>query len=162
MTCLPRVILTQHTTIIIREQANPSHLIWAHYGKISWVNKFSVQILLEIKQTQICVLHYICSPIRFTKWFLMSKFIQHLCELYMFRTSSVHHQECFVQAVFADFGMWSYCAYYSTRPAVTNGWKCRVARVLPHTKVCEYSLYKTLLMMDRWGPKHVELTKSAE
>ena len=27
--------------------------------------------------------------------------------------------------------------------------------VLPHTKVCEYSLYKTLLMMDRWGPKHV-------
>ena len=36
---------------------------------------------------------------------------------------------------------------------------CRVVRVLPHTKVCEYSLYKTLLMMDRWGPKHVELTK---
>ena len=24
-----------------------------------------------------------------------------------------------VQAVFADFGMWYYCAYYSTRPAVT-------------------------------------------
>ena len=33
----------------------------------------------------------------------------------MFRTSSVHHQERFVQAVFADFGMWYYCAYYSTR-----------------------------------------------
>ena len=30
-----------------------------------------------------------------------------------------------------------------------NGWTCRVVRVLPHTKVCEYSLYKTLLMMDR-------------
>ena len=25
---------------------------------------------------------------------------------------------------------------------------CRVVRVLPHTKVCDYSLYKTLLMMD--------------
>ena len=40
-----------------------------------------------------------------------------------------------------------------------NGWTCRVVRILPHTKVCEYSLYKTLLMMDRWGPKHVELTQ---
>ena len=39
----------------------------------------------------------------------------------MFRTSSVHHHESFVQAVFADFGMWYYCAYYSTRPAVTAG-----------------------------------------
>ena len=39
----------------------------------------------------------------------------------MFRASSVHHQERFVQAVFADFGMWYYCAYYSTRPAVTAG-----------------------------------------
>ena len=38
----------------------------------------------------------------------------------MFRTSSVHHQERFVLAVFADYGMWYYCAYYSTRPAVTN------------------------------------------
>ena len=70
----------------------------------------------------------------------MSEFIQHLCYLDMFRTSSVHHQERFVQAVVANFGMWYYCAHYSTRPAVTsNGW----------TKVCEYSLYKTLLMMDR-------------
>ena len=25
-------------------------------------------------------------------------------------------------------------------------------------QICEYSLYKTLLMMDQWGPKHVELT----
>ena len=32
----------------------------------------------------------------------------------MFRTSSVHHQERFVEAVFADFG---------------NGWTCRVVRV---------------------------------
>ena len=29
-------------------------------------------------------------------------------------------------------------------------------------QICEYSLYKTLLMMDRWGPKHVELNLSAE
>ena len=41
----------------------------------------------------------------------------------MFRTSSVHHQERFVQAVFADFGMWYYCAYYSTRSAVTELWE---------------------------------------
>ena len=34
-----------------------------------------------------------------------------------------------------------------------------VVRVLPHTKLCKYSLYKILLMMDRWGPKHVELTE---
>ena len=40
----------------------------------------------------------------------------------------------------------------------SNGWTCRVGRVLPHNKVCEYSLYKTLLMMDRCGLKHVELT----
>ena len=32
----------------------------------------------------------------------------------------------------------------------SNGWTCRVVRtVVPHTKVCEYSLYETLLMMDR-------------
>ena len=36
---------------------------------------------------------------------LMSKFIQHLCELDMFRTSSVHYQERFVQAVYADYVM---------------------------------------------------------
>ena len=38
----------------------------------------------------------------------------------MFRTSSVHHQERFVEAVFAEFGMWYYYAYSSTRPAVTK------------------------------------------
>ena len=38
----------------------------------------------------------------------------------MFRTSSAPHQERFVQAVLADFGMWYYCAYYSTRPAVAT------------------------------------------
>ena len=38
----------------------------------------------------------------------------------MFRTSSVHLQERFVQAVFADFGMRYYCAYYWTRTAVTE------------------------------------------
>ena len=41
---------------------------------------------------------------------------------------------------------------------VCNGWTCRVVRVLPHTKVCEYNLCKTLLKMEWWGPKHVELT----
>ena len=41
-----------------------------------------------------------------TQSVLMSEFIQHLCLLDMFRTSPVHHQVRFVQAVFADFGMW--------------------------------------------------------
>ena len=36
------------------------------------------------------------------KVFQRVSFIQHLCQLDMFRTSSVHHQERFVQAVFAD------------------------------------------------------------
>ena len=40
------------------------------------------------------------------KVILMSEFIQRLCQLDMFRTSSVHHQERLVQAVFADLGMW--------------------------------------------------------
>ena len=39
----------------------------------------------------------------------------------------------------------------------SNGWTCRVVRVLPHTKSAN-TVCKTLLMMDRWGPKHVELT----
>ena len=30
----------------------------------------------------------------------MNEFIQHLCQLDMFRTSSVHHQERFLQAVY--------------------------------------------------------------
>ena len=52
----------------------------------------------------------------------MSEFIHHVCLLDTFRSSPVHHQERFVQAVFADFGMWYYCAYYSTHPAeVTAG-----------------------------------------
>ena len=55
-----------------------------------------------------------------TQSVLMSKFVQHLYQLDMFRTSSVHHQERLVQAVLADFGMWYYCAYYSTRPAVSS------------------------------------------
>ena len=37
-----------------------------------------------------------------TQSVLMSEFIQHLCLLDTFRTSSVHHQERFVQAVCAD------------------------------------------------------------
>ena len=39
----------------------------------------------------------------------------------------------------------------------TSSWTCRVVRVLPHTKSANTAC-KTLLMMDRCGPKHVELT----
>ena len=52
--------------------------------------------------------------------------------------------------------MWYYCVCYSTLPPGT-GWTCRIVGVLPYTIVSKYSLYKTLLMMDRWGPKDVEL-----
>ena len=41
----------------------------------------------------------------------------------MFRTSPVHHQELFLQAVFADFFL-----------QLRNGWTCPVVRVLTHTK----------------------------
>ena len=37
---------------------------------------------------------------------LMNKFYSALMLADKFRTSSVHHQERFVQAVFADVGMW--------------------------------------------------------
>ena len=47
----------------------------------------------------------------------------------MFQTSSVHHQERFVQAVFADL-------------------VCGSTRITTY-QICTYSLYKTLLMMDR-------------
>ena len=54
----------------------------------------------------------------------------------MFRTSPVHLQERFVQAVFADFGMC--CNTGTTRHVqalLRNGWTCRVVRtVVPHTK----------------------------
>ena len=76
----------------------------------------------------------------------------------MFRTSIVHPQERF-QAVCYKFGMW-YFAYYSIRPDVMQPhiiWTYRVVRKIPHTKFATYSL-KTLLRMDYWGPKHVELT----
>ena len=71
----------------------------------------------------------------------------------MFRTTSVHHQERFVQAVFADL----VCSttvrttrqVQPVQSSTLYGRTCRVVRVLPHTKVCEYSFYKTLLMMDR-------------
>ena len=61
----------------------------------------------------------------------------------MFRTSSVHHQERFVEAVFVVL------LFVLLDTPSRNGWTCRVLRVLPHTKVCKFSLYKTLLMMDR-------------
>ena len=47
----------------------------------------------------------ICAVQQDTQSVLMSEFIQLLCQLDMFRNSMVYHQERFVQAVFADFGM---------------------------------------------------------
>ena len=62
----------------------------------------------------------------------------------MFRTSSVHHQERFVEAVFVVL------LFVLLDTSSRNGWTGRVVRtVVPPTKVCKFSLYKTLLMMDR-------------
>ena len=65
----------------------------------------------------------------------MSEFIQHLCLLDMFRTSPVHHQERFVQAVFADFVCGNTRTARHVQPLQRNGWTCRVVRtVVPHNK----------------------------
>ena len=53
----------------------------------------------------------------------------------MFRTSPVHHQERFLQAVCADLVCGT--TVRTTRhvqPLLRNSWTCRVVRVLPHTK----------------------------
>ena len=52
----------------------------------------------------------------------------------MFRTSSVHHQERFVQAVFAGLVCGNTRTTRHVQPLRSNGWTCRVVRVLPHTK----------------------------
>ena len=56
----------------------------------------------------------------------------------------------FIHAVFVDlvYGT-TVCTTGHVQPLLRNGWTCLVVRVLPRIKVCEYSLYKTLLMMDR-------------
>ena len=67
----------------------------------------------------------------------------------MFRTPSVHPQERFVQAVFADLVCGT--TVRTTRhvqPLQSNGWTCRVVRVLPHTKSANTAC-KTLLKMER-------------
>ena len=51
------------------------------------------------------------------------------------------------------------CRFASGNTRTTrNGWTCRVVRVLPHSKSANTAYKKTLLKMDQWGPKHVELT----
>ena len=76
----------------------------------------------------------------------MIKFIHNTWCLDMFRTSMVHPQERFVQAVCCEFGMW-YFAYYSIRTDVMRSTTYRIVRKIPHTKFATYSL-KTLLRMD--------------
>ena len=66
----------------------------------------------------------------------------------MFRTSPVHHQERFVQAVFADLVYGNTLTTRHVQPLRRNGWTCRVVRVLPHNKSANTAC-KTLLMMDR-------------
>ena len=56
----------------------------------------------------------------------------------MFRTSSVHHQERFVEAVFAESGMW----YYSTRRAVKR------LDVSSSTRITTYQSLQTELVQN--------------
>ena len=63
--------------------------------------------LINICQIHLCTIYiyiyiYIYAAQQDTQSVLMSEFIHHVCSLDMFRISPVHHQERFVQAVFAD------------------------------------------------------------
>ena len=63
-----------------------------------------------------------------------------------------------LQAVFADLVCGNTRTTRHVQPSLRNGWTCQVVRtVVPHTKSTNTAC-KTLLMMDRRGPKHVELT----
>ena len=59
----------------------------------------------------------------------MSEFIQHLCQLDMFRTSPVHHQERFLQAVFADLVCGNTRTTQHVQPLRSNGWTCEVVNI---------------------------------
>ena len=53
----------------------------------------------------------------------------------MFRTSPVHLQERFLQAVCADLLCGTTVrTIRHVQPLLRNGWMCRVVRVLPHNK----------------------------
>ena len=77
----------------------------------------------------------------------------------MFRISSVHPQEHFVEAVFADLVCGTTVrTIRHVQPLRSDGWTWRIVRtVVPHTKSANTAC-KTLLRMDRCGPKRVELT----
>ena len=65
----------------------------------------------------------------------MIEYIHHICLLDMFWTSPVHLQE-FLQAVFADLVCGT--TVHTTRHVQllrSNGWTCRVVRVLPQTNL---------------------------
>ena len=113
----------------------------------------------SVFQTQVeNLLVYICSPRWYTKcfneWVLFSTYV------YVGSTCFGPHRSIIRSVLYKLYLQIWYvvllCILLDT--SSRYGWTCRVIRVLPHTKVCEYSLYKTLLMMDRWCPKHVEPT----
>ena len=64
---------------------------------------------------------YIYSPTRYTMRSQGIRFNQHLSLALHVSDLIGPSSERFVQAVLPDFGMWYYCAYYSTRPAITAG-----------------------------------------
>ena len=69
----------------------------------------------------------------------------------MFRTSPVHDQERFLQAVLADFLCGNTRTTRHVQPLQSccfNDWTCRVVRILPHNKSPRIQLVQ-LLMMDQ-------------
>ena len=81
--------------------------------------------------------------------------LMHRCQLYMFRTVTVHPQELLFRCC-----MCRLCYAVKTALSDTSSWY----NVVPAGRISTYHslhieyLQKKLLRMDRYGPKHVQLT----
>ena len=77
----------------------------------------------------------------------MSEFIQHLLALHVSDLTGPSSAAFCTSCIRRLWYVVLLCVLLDT--SSRNSWTCRVVRVLPHIKVCKYSSYKTLLMMDR-------------
>ena len=94
--------------------------------------------------------------------FLWLSFIHHVSSACFGPHRSIFRGVC-LQAVCAEVVCGNPCITRHVQPLwsflqLRNGWTCRVIRVLPHTKSAHTACKQTLLKMDKWGPKHVQLT----
>ena len=97
---------------------------------------------------------YICSPTIYTKffneWVYSSRVLAQYVSDLTGPSSGVFIYKLYMQ-------IWYVVIRVLLDTSSRNGWTCRVVRLLPHTKSANTAC-KTLLMVDRWVPKHVELT----